>query len=331
MTPDTARRHSRSPLLTGISILVLLGLIGFGFLQRQGIYDWFRLRGYTPSAEIAQMATDTTMTDGAKHMYYVNHPELKDRSNFSTFCDVSTEQTVVLGCYKSGQQGIYLLRVTNAELAGIQQVTAAHEMLHAVYERLSSDERKRVDGLLQDYYQNQLSDQTIKETIDAYKTTEPDDLINEMHSIFATQIADLPDELEEYYKQYFADRQKVVQYYDAYRQAFQSRQEQIKQYDTQLDSLKKQIDELEALVKVQQAELDSRRATLERHQSNGNAEAYNAGVDGFNALVVRYNGNVSKLQSLITQHNQLVETRNGIAFEERQLVESLQSSGIKQQ
>ncbi|HEY1064097.1 MAG TPA: hypothetical protein VGE30_02240 [Candidatus Saccharimonadales bacterium] len=331
MNPKAVSKRQKAPLLTGISILVLAGVLLFGWLQREAIYDWWRLRGYTPAPEIAQMATDATMTDYATHMYYVNRPEFKDRKSFATFCSNGHEETVVLGCYKSGQQGIYLLQVSNAELAGIQQVTAAHEMLHAVYDRFSTEERKRIDKLLQDFYDNQLSDQTIKDTIDGYRKTEPDDLVNEMHSIIGTQVGSLPAELEKHYEKYFDDRSKLVAYYETYRHAFQSRQQQIKQADAQLDSLKQQIDQLEAEVKSEQAELNARRATLERHQANGNAEAYNAGVDGFNALVVRYNANVTRLQNLIAQHNQLVEERNAIAFEERQLVESLSSSGIERQ
>ncbi len=271
------------------------------------------------------------MTDYARHMYYVNHPEIKERSNFSTFCNVGTEQSVVLGCYKGGQRGIYLLNVTNQELAGIEQVTAAHEMLHAAYERLSSSERQRIDGLLEDYYKNKLTDQNIKDTMDQYKQTEPNDLVNEMHSIFGTEVGGLPSELEDYYKQYFTDRAKLVAYYSAYQEAFSSRQQQIKQADAQLDMWKNQIDELESTVKAQQSQLQAQRSALNRDRANGNAEAYNDGVDDFNALVTQYNVKVSELQNLITQYNQLIQTRNSIAFEERQLVQSISSSGIERQ
>lgn len=303
----------------------------FGWMQRQALYDYARLFNYAPPTKVAQLATDATMTDSARHLYYINHPELKDRTNFSLFCDVGTEKTAVLGCYKGGQRGIYLLNVSNAELAGIEQVTAAHEMLHAAYERLSTKERTRVDNLLQDYYQNQLTSENVKSTMNEYKKTEPDQLINEMHSIFGTQIADLPAELNDYYRQYFTDRAKLVSYYASYEQAFTSRQQQINQADAQLDSWKQRINELEGTVKSQQSQLQNQRNTLNRYRENGNAEAYNNGVDAFNALVTSYNAKVAELQDLITKYNQLVETRNSIAFEERQLAQSLSSSGIEQQ
>jgi outer membrane murein-binding lipoprotein Lpp len=310
---------------------MLVGVLLLGWWQRNALYDWARLRDYAPSTEIAQLATDTTMTDYARHMYYVNHPDIKERTVFSSYCNIAAEQAAVLGCYKGGQRGIYLLQVTNAELAGIKQVTAAHEMLHAVYERLGSDERQRVNTMLQNYYDHQLTDESIKQTVDAYRKTEPDDLVNEMHSIFGTQVATLPTELGKYYEKYFTDRSKVIGYYSAYQQAFTGRQQRIDQYDAQLDSWKTQISQLESEVKAQQSDLQNRRDTLNRYRANGNAEAYNNGVDGFNAAVVSYNAKVSELQQLITDYNKLVETRNSIAFEERQLVNSLSSSGIEQQ
>jgi hypothetical protein len=202
-------------LVRSVSTILLLVLIGLAIVwwQRNWLYDRIRLYGYTPPTVIAQLADDATMTDKARHLYYINRPELKPRTVFSDFCPVGTEQTVVLGCYKGGQRGIYLLDVTNAELAGIKQVTAAHEMLHAAYQRLSTGERDRIDGLLWDYYNNQLTSETLKQTIDEYKKTEPGELANEMHSIFATQVANLPPALNTYYQQYFTDGSKVIAFY----------------------------------------------------------------------------------------------------------------------
>ncbi len=83
-------------------------------------------------------------------------------------------------------------------------------MLHAAYNRLNSADKSRIDNSLQKYYQHTLTDQRIKNIIAAYKKTEPNDLVNEMHSIFGTEVAELPPELETYYKQYFSNRSVVV-------------------------------------------------------------------------------------------------------------------------
>ena len=326
---QTAPKQRRSAGFS-IVLMLLLAAIGVAFWQKDALYDWWRLRDYAPPLAIEQLATDTTMTDYARHMFYINAPEQKPRATFSQSCPSGTEQSVVLGCYNGGQQGIYLLKVDNSELAGIEQVTAAHEMLHAAYERLSSNDRQTIDAELQDYYQTKLTDETIKKTIDEYMRTEPNELVNEMHSIFGTQIADLPTDLQNYYQKYFTDRSKVTDYYDSYEVAFSSRQAQIKLDDAKLDSLKAEIDQLEVTTDTQKKSLETQQATLQREQSSGNVNDYNRGVDTYNASVRAYNANVRRLQSLVDQYNQLVNDRNAIAFEQRALTQSLTSPAATQ-
>lgn len=324
LPPVKTKRQSRPWLriVGSLPVLVGLGLLLLWW-QYQNIYDAVHLYGYSAPADIAQLATQDTMTPSARRVYYVNHPALKTQTTFSQFCTTGTEQTVVLGCYKSRQQGIYVLKVTNAELQGIEQVTAAHEMLHAEYDRLSSSERTKVDGELQDFYEHQLTDQTIKQTIASYKKTEPNDIVNEMHSVFGTEVANLPPALEQYYTRYFTDRHKITGFYAQYNEAFTGRQAQVKQDDATLASQKTQIDQLQASVQQQAKTLQDRRSALNAYKTAGNITAYNAGVGSFNALVDTYNSDIQRLQQLITSYNQLVAERNSIALEEAQLVQAI--------
>lgn len=214
-------------LRRGITNLVLVAsLIAVpvvGLTQRDKIYDWAKLRNYTPSIAVTNLATANSMNDKARHLFYVNHPQLVGDSNtFRADCTV-TEQTIVLGCYHPKQQGIFVYNVSDARLAGIQEVTAAHEMLHAAYDRLSSKDKESVDKMLQDFYDNDLKDQRVLDTIAAYKKSEPNDVVNEMHSVFGTEVANLPVPLEMYYKRYFDDRSKVISYSQKYEGEFTSR------------------------------------------------------------------------------------------------------------
>src|SRR5688572_22638764 len=127
--------NTRRRLWRGIlPLFVIIGLGIFGWTQRFDIYDWARLRNYDPPAKIVKLADDTNMTDTGRRLFYVNYPEVNDRNTFSEHCDFG-EESIVLGCYVSGQ-GIFLFSVDDPRLKGIVQVTAAHEMLHAAYERL---------------------------------------------------------------------------------------------------------------------------------------------------------------------------------------------------
>lgn len=310
-----------------VAFIITLGLFGAVLWQRQAIADWLRLRGYTPPAEVAQLASETTMSEEARRLFYINHPSIQSKTDFNQSCpDNGGEHTIVLGCYHGGDLGIFLYNVTEPQLSGVKQVTAAHEMLHAAYERLSGKEKQHIDGLLEEFYNNNLSDERIRGVIEAYKKTEPNELINEMHSIFGTELGTLTPELEDYYKQYFFDRGQVVRYAAQYQKQFTDRKNQIAAYDTELTNLKSQID-------INQKQLDSvansiaaDRARLDSLLASRQYGEYNAAVPGFNQQVQAYNNLVRSTKSLIERYNAIVDQRNSILIEEQSLQKALDSN-----
>lgn len=308
--------------------MVLLAL-GAGLLwQRQNVLDWWRLRAYAAPAAVAQLAADDSMTTKAKHLFYVNRPVVTAGAAFTSHCPAGSEKTVVLGCYVGNDAGIYIYAVSDARLDGVEQVTAAHEMLHAAYRRLSHSERQKVDGMLTDYYQHGLTDQRIKDTIDAYKQSEPDDVVNEMHSVFGTEVPNLPPALEQYYAQYFTVRSKVTALTARYQGEFTSRQAQVAAYDTQLKTLSQQITANEAQLNQQKAMLQTQRNQLQAERSSGQAGAYNSDVASYNQAVRDYNVQLQATKALISQYNDIVDKRNAIALEEQQLSQALSASTL---
>jgi hypothetical protein len=287
--------------------------------KQQAIADWWKLRGYTPPTTVVSLANSDTMTAEARHVLYVNHPQLvTDSANFRQDCTVS-EQTIVLGCYHSSQDGIYIFSVKDARLSGVEQVTIAHEMLHAAYDRLSSSERERIDGLLNDYFTHNLHDQRILDTINSYKKTEPKDITNEMHSVFGTEISNLPKSLENYYNQYFTQRSAVVSFALSYENEFTSRITQINSYDVQLSRLKSQITAEKQGLDELLNQLNSDRARLDSLRSSGQSAEYNAAVPGFNSEIATYNGGVESYNSDIASYNSVINIRNSIAKDLRSL------------
>jgi DNA repair exonuclease SbcCD ATPase subunit len=196
-------------------------------------------------------------------------------------------------------------------------------MLHAAYDRLSSKDRNYIDGLLQNYFDTQLHDQRIIDTINSYRQSEPNDVVNEMHSVFGTEIASLPPPLEQYYKRYFNNRQAITVFAANYQAEFTSRSDQIKADDAQLAQLKVQIDTQERSLQSQLTQINSDRARLDSLRGSGQISQYNAGVASFNAEVNAYNNGVEKLRSDIVAYNQLVAARNSIANELSSLSKSL--------
>lgn len=297
------------------------------FINRQDIIDWWRLRTYQPPAAIASISQQDTMTDYGTKVFYVNEPTITGKGKFNEVCPNSVaEQTIVLGCYHGGQSGIYIYDVTDQRLDGVEQVTAAHEMLHAAYDRLTGKQRADINALLEDYYQNGLNDQRIIKTIDTYKKTEPNDVANEMHSIFGTEISNLPTPLERHYEKYFNDRSQVVAFANKYQAEFTSRQDAVARYDTHLATIKSLIDSMESDLKSRESAISKQQKDLIALRNSGNTQAYNAGVLGYNASVEAYNAEVQQLRGLVSRYNETVATRNSIALEENELAKSLNSN-----
>jgi len=295
--------------------LALMALPFIVWLKWNALYDWYRLRGYTPPANIVQLARQDTMTSKGQHLFYINHPLLLSSvSDFRQDCP-ENEQTIVLGCYHPPEDGIYIYNVSDSDLAGIQQVTAAHEMLHGAYGRLSSSQKASVDAMLNDFYNNDEHNQRIIDEINLYKKTEPNSVMDEMHSVLGTEEGDLPQPLENYYSQYFTNRQAVIGFANSYQAAFTSRTNQINADDAQLATMKQQITNQEASLQSQSAQINSDRARLDGEKNSGDIATYNAGVDNFNDEVNKYNADYASLRAQITAYNNLVAARNSIAAE----------------
>lgn len=307
------------------TILVLTGVLLASVVFGQEIDDWLKLRGYTPSPLISSLATDTTMNDSSRRLFFVQHPQLADKATFNTHCR-ENEQTIVLGCFISGQ-GIFLLDVTDERLAGIEEVTAAHELLHAAYERLNTKERARIDNLLQQTYES-LGSERIKSTVELYRSQDPAIVPNELHSILGTEVRELPAELEKYYSRYFVDRAKIVGFSEKYEQAFIDRRNQIRAYDEQLASLKGQFEALQASLVATDAELRAQRDHMNSLKSSNQIAAYNEQVPLYNAKIRQYNRDVDRLESMIAQYNDIVQKRNAVASEEAELVEAIDSREV---
>lgn len=228
----------------------------------------------------------------------------------------------MLGCYRPGV-GIYILRVEDARLAGVQQVTAAHEMLHAAYDRLSGSERSKVNSLIKNAYAA-LKNDRITSTINQYQQAGAD-TTDELHSILGTEVRQLPPELESYYQRYFSDRGQVVSYSERYEKAFTDRKNKVEAYDAQLAALKTKIDKAESDLTARGAQLEADRARLDALLTSRNTSAYNAAVPTYNAQVQAYNALIATTKADITTYNQVVIERNAIALEEQELVKAIDS------
>lgn len=299
--------------------VALLSLPLVAWLNRYAVYDWVRLRNYTPTPQIQALSETTTMTPSARRVFYANHPRIEPKDQLRADCQ-QNEFTIVLGCYVAGQ-GIFLFDVSDPRLAGVEEITAAHEMLHAGYDRLSGKERERINRLLEEALAG-VENQRILSTIDQYRQKDPAIVPNELHSILGTEYRNLPVELEEYYKRYFFDRSAVVSISERYENEFTSRQAKVKSYDDQLKSLKAQIELTQTRLTSMANNIQEQRSRLNELATSDGA-AYNAAVPGFNQLVDAYNTLAASAQKTIDQHNKLVAERNALAGEINDLTQAI--------
>lgn len=303
------------------AVVLPVSVVAVTLTHYQTISDYIALRNYQPPARIAQIRDDLQLTKTGETLFYVHDPQIVSSDVFSTSCPVR-EKTIVLGCYYTNTSiFIYDVQDSRAELQGVEEVTAAHEMLHAAYDRLNENERKEVVALLEIEYSKLSDDSRVKQNIDEYGPQGDTVVQNELHSIIGTEIADISDELEEYYTRYFEDRQVVVTIAENYAEVFRDLERQIEEYDSELSVLAESIDEEESIIRDYQEELRNRAAELEMLEDN--PSQYNQRVGSYNAVVNVYNATVESYKLLINQYNDLVNKRNDISAEQRTLYDAI--------
>lgn len=288
------------------------------------IYDYFALRGYNAPEAIAKLATEATMTDKARNIFYVNKPQISDRKDFRQQCfsNSKPEQTIVLGCYNG--VNIYIFQVDDPQLNGVEQVTAAHEMLHAAYDRLKPSEKNRINKMVMNQYKK-LNDPRINDLASSYEKQEPGSVPNELHSILGTEVKDVGPELNSYYQKYFTNRERVVDYALGYQQKFENIKTQVASIDADLALRKAEIDRLEAQLQIEIKELEAQKTQMDKLLTNGQTKSYNAMVNSYNQRVNDYNSSIAEVKILIDQYNKIVEQRNRLAVQQQSLAQNLDS------
>lgn len=313
------RKHAW--LITNFALL--LATVGLGFFvvtYRQDIQDWWALRSYQVPADVKQLADETGMHGFGRDIFYVSQPVVEDSTAFNMHCERTGEKTV-LGCYV--KQRIYIFNITDPRVYGVKQSTAAHEMLHAAYERLDESEKQKVNAMIEAELPL-ITDERLKTLIKSYEESEPGIRLNELHSILGTEQSRLSPELEIYYAQYFSDRSKVVTLANAYLGTFEVSRAKIAQLQGQLAALKIQIEANSTVLTTEKAAIDAEVARLNALRTSDVA-AYNQAVPPYNARAKAYNQLVIATRALIDQYNALVVEHNSEAAAQNSIYNSLDS------
>lgn len=266
------------------------------WLERQYVVDLIQYSQYRPTPAIETIADKAQLTDNARFTFYATRPAVESSDAFNRHCERKEANSPILGCYVASR--IFIFDVTDSRLEGIKTVTAAHELLHAEYDRMSSAEKERLKPLLQTAY-DKLATDDLEARMKYYEKTEPGEEFNELHSILGTEFSSLGPELNAHYAQYFTNRQAIVELQQKVESAFTSLSKEAKQLADQIEMLARKINQ----------------ATK---QYNAGVEALNQDVQAFNARAAQPGGFTTESefqtarQSLVNRSTELNALRQQI-------------------
>ncbi|MEX2429812.1 MAG: hypothetical protein WD603_01385 [Patescibacteria group bacterium] len=212
---------------------------------------------------------DARMTRPAADRYLETRPRLVSKSFIQRECSSAVDEGQLQGCYTGDH--IYLIDLPQEEIRPELSVTAAHEMLHAVWQHLSGSEQDRLTPLIEAAVRGN------RELADRVGSHSGDDRTDELHAILGTEVRDLSPELERHYATFLQDRGVIVKQHLAYERV--------------LRDLKAEIDRLKS-------ELERLGAQADALLAAGDITGYNALVDPYNALVAEANAKVRRYNEL---------------------------------
>jgi hypothetical protein len=261
--PRRRGRYRRRATATVIVAVVLAVAVLWALSHRQYLEDQATVWSYSADGTIRGYIDRSVMSDKGEFLFLASRPAVAGTERFNEVCANTEDGAGILGCYSPGAKTITLFDVTDDRLDGIEEVVAAHEMLHAAWDRMSPNERDELMPLLEAEYTRMSGDAAFVARMDLYARLEPGERSNELHSIVGTEVDGIDPELEAHFAEYFDDRSVVLGLHAASNAVF--------------------VD-LEARSDALLAELEALRTSIEADYAG-----YNAGYDTLNADVDAFN------------------------------------------
>lgn len=294
----------RTSVVALVMTIVVVGIFTAMAYNRQLIYDYILGWDYQPSARMAEIKQNIRLTPSGDFLFQASQPEINTASEFNVNCEQNKEtNNPIVGCYYKDR--IYVFDVNNHELSGIEETTAAHELLHAVYKRLPDLDRQKIDSELESVYQRVKTPDLIKRMA-YYEKTEPGERKNELHAILGTEFSELSPLLEDHYARYFVSRSDVVKYYENYKGVFDG-------IRTKLTAIEKKINEdtsrIESEISIWRQD---RHNFIEKNNARGftSADDFYAVQNELNSRLERIRRDIDSSNQDRNEYNQLIKRYN---------------------
>lgn len=313
-----------------IFILFVLSTVLFVYVFRQDIKDRYTVSIFKPNADIESISKDTIMTDSGKFYFYASQPEINSSDSFNGNCQRKEANSPILGCYVNKR--IYIYDVKNdPRLLGVKSITAAHEMLHAAWDRLNDGQKQKLGNLLSNAYQRVKTEELVKR-MEYYEREQPGDRIEELHSILGTEFNNLGSELDEYYSRYFGNRNSLIDIYNKYNKIFvdlnKSQELLLDEINKLGNSLKIRIDKYNTYVdklNSDVSDLESRRDKVDLSNWS-QVQEFNSKRDQILARIKTLNTELESIQKLQDEYKSLIDEYNKNVLVGNGLTNSLDST-----
>lgn len=217
-----------------IIIVVVVTLSGWA-IRQPIIQDFWLGLGYEPNEKTAEIQDELELTSRGKRIFAATQPTVEANVEFNEHCNSHDVDISLLGCYTDGK--IYVYDITLEQIEAANKVTMAHELLHAVWERMYEWEKDDIVELLEKVYAE--NKEWFSEELEPYRESE---WIEEMYTRAGTKLEDLPEELEKHYAKIFQNRQKIVEYYKTYEAPFVALQEEIEELEKRINEVGDEIE-----------------------------------------------------------------------------------------
>jgi len=292
------------------NVLVVIGIISAIYLYPIA-YDATIVVSNSASASVSirDIADNSGFNLQGKSLFYQTSPELVTADAINNKCPNSNQAVIEFGCYIPKENKIYILEVADSAYKEIQYATAAHEMLHVAWRKLSSSERSEVNSLMRKIYDDKINI-NYQELHDKLAPYGADNMVinDELHSFIGSETpsAGIGTELEEYYNKYFDNRSVSVYAQQEFDKAISNKISQLQAQRASLDKLNDEID----IFKRQY--IDTLEAALNRARYYGDSYSYNKNYDIYSKNYDIYKSKVNNYNTSRNNFNAEVDKFNAV-------------------
>lgn len=186
------------------------------------------------SDEIKRIADNSGFSIKGKAVFLATHPEVVGPDQLKTSCRREDSNILEYGCYLTSDNKIFLLQSPDKEFEEIEYTAAAHETLHAVWQKLDSSSRSELARKILALYSDSNNPDHAPLSADMEPYPKDDTtVVTELYSFIGSTH---PNLLTDEYSGYLDDRDAPSNANLTFNTSIKSRSDSLESRRTQLES-----------------------------------------------------------------------------------------------